>query len=693
MRLDWKAVVGILITVGSLWWVLHGVDFAAVWAVVKDARWGYLLAAVAVATSGFLWRALRWKVLLAPVKRDTTLRSRFAAVNIGFMANNVLPARVGEFARAYALSRLEPVSVSAAFGSLVVERFLDGVVLMAFLLLAASAPSFPAGASVRSGPMGEALQGFAVVLVVGVAALFFMLRWPGTFIRLVERVVARLPGDFARPLVDALEAFLESLEILRRPGLLFLGFAWTVGFWAFNATSFWLGMEAFAIHKDYVASVFVEAVVAFGVAVPSAPGFFGTFHAAADWALNGVYGVEAPRALAFAFGYHLGGFIPVTVIGLWYAWRMGLSLKDVELSESRVEKAVERTHPEAAVVLGEKGATWRGEQPPVAPVVITEPPGGPIGAAPGEALGVEVAAPAKVNLLLRVGPLRPDGYHDLDTVFQAVDLCDRVRVWRGPPGVTLQVEGRDVPGPAEENLAVRAARAFAAEAGVEPAWRVVLEKRIPAGAGLGGGSSDAAATLRALERLEGEPLGARRLSGVGRRLGADVAFFLEGAARAAAAGRGDDLRPMEPLPAAELVLALPDVHVGTAEAYRALDAGRGRDGAVPTGAPERPGDWPGVARAAVNDFEAVVPARHPEVARALEALRTTGATFTLLAGSGGACFAAYPSADAADRAAARVREAHPWLEVVRARTLEALPAPRSLASPDDGDEGPGAAGG
>ena len=144
MRHWGKAVFGTAITVFLLWWVLRGVDFGEVVSNVARGNLLLLSASVFVATFGFVIRALRWHVLLSPVRPDTTLRSRLASVAIGFMANNILPARIGEFARAYALSKLEPVSATAAVGTLVVERFMDGVILLLFLVLPLMTPGFPA---------------------------------------------------------------------------------------------------------------------------------------------------------------------------------------------------------------------------------------------------------------------------------------------------------------------------------------------------------------------------------------------------------------------------------------------------------------------------------------------------------------------------------------------------------------------
>lgn len=347
MRHAGKTVFGLTVTVLLLWWALHGVAFGEVWAQIRQGDPLLLAAAVAVATFGFLIRAMRWKILLTPVLPDTPLGARFAAVSIGFMANNVLPARVGEFARAYALSRLVPVSASAAFGSLVVERFLDGVVLLLFLVIPPLTPGFPSNTALSEGLGALILRGGIAAVVVAMAALAGMAIWPRAFLRSTERLGAMLPRAMARPVVDALAALLDAIAVLRSPRLLTLAFLWTVGFWLFHGLSFWLGMLAFGIDTGMVSAWFTEAVVAFGVAIPSAPGFIGTFHASANFALTNVYGVEEARSLAFAFGYHFGGWIPITAIGLWYAWRLGLSLGDVGAAAERVEQVIEAEHPDA----------------------------------------------------------------------------------------------------------------------------------------------------------------------------------------------------------------------------------------------------------------------------------------------------------------------------------------------------------
>ncbi len=294
-----------------------------------------------------------------------------------------------------------------------------------------------------------------------------------------------------------------------------------------------------------------------------------------------------------------------------------------------------------------------------------------------------VDAPAKVNLFLRILDKRADGFHELETIFQAVSLSDEVRVTLGqvanpPAGIELHVDGPDL-GPAEANLAYRAAEAFLTVAGLSEAVRIDLVKRIPAGAGLGGGSSDAAAVLKCLAVLTGYA-DADSLRAVAADLGSDVPFFLGASALASGRGRGELLTELPPLPEASLVLALPDVQVATGEAYAALAASRAKGEGAGLGPGARTpagvhGSWDDVAVVAHNDFETLVASKHSDIAASLDGLRSRGARFALLSGSGAASFGLFGGADEAGSAATWL-EARYGFPFVGVRTLGALPAPR-----------------
>jgi 4-diphosphocytidyl-2-C-methyl-D-erythritol kinase len=283
-----------------------------------------------------------------------------------------------------------------------------------------------------------------------------------------------------------------------------------------------------------------------------------------------------------------------------------------------------------------------------------------------------VLAPAKVNLALHVYRKRADGYHTLDTLFQAIDLCDEVDVELGGEGVVVEVRGADL-GPQEENLAYRAAARFLEEAGADTGARVDLVKRIPHGAGLGGGSSDAAAVLRCMSVLVGG-VAAPQLHAIGAALGSDVPFFLGERPLARGRGRGEQLEAQPPLPAADLVLVSPPVHVGTAEAYSALAASRvGEPPAAPP--PDlRLRSWQGLEGVAENDFQTVIASAHPEIAQALASLRSAGASVALMTGSGSTCFGLFADEAGALAAAGELGASLAW-PCRAVKTLTAFPGP------------------
>jgi len=253
---------------------------------------------------------------------------------------------------------------------------------------------------------------------------------------------------------------------------------------------------------------------------------------------------------------------------------------------------------------------------------------------------LSVAAPAKVNLFLRVLAQRADGFHELETLFQAVDFADHVELQAGPRGgISLEVDGPEL-GPIEDNLVYRAAQAFLDAVGVYGNVLIRLKKRIPTGAGLGGGSSDAAAVLRLMNAMYGGPVDSESLRALGAELGSDVAFFLGESPLAIGRGRGDELEAIPPLPESHLVLALPPVHVATAGAYEKLSSGGLRSAGPRLGDP--PASWAWVATLAHNDFQEEVADIHPEVQAALDGLEAVGASPVLLSGSGAACFGRFP---------------------------------------------------
>ena len=269
--------------------------------------------------------------------------------------------------------------------------------------------------------------------------------------------------------------------------------------------------------------------------------------------------------------------------------------------------------------------------------------------------GVSVMCPAKVNLFLRIVAREDSGYHQIETLFQAIGLFDRVDAYPARPGIELDVRRGDAPlglgdltaelGEPDDNTVVRAARAFFGTTGIAPAVSLVLTKAIPAGTGLGGASSDAAGALSVLNMLHGAPLQQRDLIELGGAIGADVPFFCAGMPTALAWGRGDRLWGSPPPPAAPAVLVIPRTRISTAAAYREL-SGRLE---LPT-PPARlsglaSGDWRRFAELQWNDFETVAFEWGPELEEVRRALEDVGAVLARLTGSGSAVFGVFDAGE------------------------------------------------
>lgn len=261
-------------------------------------------------------------------------------------------------------------------------------------------------------------------------------------------------------------------------------------------------------------------------------------------------------------------------------------------------------------------------------------------------------APAKINLSLRVFAPDATGYHPIDSLFCALELADEIKIEPATNGVQLEVSGAEL-GPLQANLAYRAAHEFYQAAGLPARVSMQLSKRIPAGGGLGGGSSDAATVLRALNELHHGILPQDDLMSLAARLGSDVAFFLCGSSLAHATGRGEVLRLLPPLPRAGVILLVPTFGIATREAYRWID-----DESAYSPEDTKPFstyDWNTVAQRAQNAFETVVFRKHPQLAKLKSALQASGAQIALLSGSGSTLFGVYATLQDRDGAAENLR--------------------------------------
>ena len=251
-----------------------------------------------------------------------------------------------------------------------------------------------------------------------------------------------------------------------------------------------------------------------------------------------------------------------------------------------------------------------------------------------------VGAQAKLNLFLRILAREASGYHGLETLFTRLELADEIIVRVGGEARSIDCGVADV-GPPASNLAFRAAMLYAEATGWPRGFDITVEKRIPIGGGLGGGSADAGAVLRALDAMAPNPVGPGALAGIAARLGADVPFVTSDAPLALAWGRGERTLALPALPEREIGLVCFPFGVSSAEAFGWVAEARAGQPRVPIARRLDIGtltSWNGVAGLAGNDFEREVGGRHPEIAGVLEAARTRGALMAELTGSGSTVF-------------------------------------------------------
>jgi 4-diphosphocytidyl-2-C-methyl-D-erythritol kinase len=291
---------------------------------------------------------------------------------------------------------------------------------------------------------------------------------------------------------------------------------------------------------------------------------------------------------------------------------------------------------------------------------------------------LSVFSPAKINLYLEVLARRSDGYHDIESVMQVVDLCDQVHLERAAAGISLTVAGGDAPADAT-NLAYRAAALLRQRVGLRDGVRIHLEKRIPVGGGLGGGSGNAAAVLAGLNRLFDLGQSPESLARFGADLGSDVPFFLS-PGLALVTGRGEQVRPLASWPPGWMVVANPGVSISTAWAYREVSSKlteRETRSTIQTLVTAGPLPWPPTW--AFNRFEEAVLPQRPEIRRLRQLLEAGGAAPALMTGSGASVFGVVADAASAQELARRARATGAF-----AAAVTTLPRNPILADPGGG---------
>jgi uncharacterized protein (TIRG00374 family) len=335
-RSRWQTLIGAVLTLLLLGWTMRDTNPTVLLQQLRGANVGLLLLAAIVATAIFPLRAVRWVVLLEPIAPGLRFMDSWRAVAIGMMINNVLPARAGELARAYALSREVPtVPFTSALASIALDRVFDAIIVFALMFGAMLAPGFPAGATIAGRPATALIGtwGVAALAIAFGGALMIAFR-PEIAQSIATRIVRAVLPRWEPRVAQFVAHATAGLAVLRSPSRFARVVFWTVVHWLTNALAFWIAFRAVGIEAPFTGALFLQGLIAIGVAIPSSPGFFGVFEASAKVGLQ-IYSVPAALAVTWAVGFHLLSFIPITAIGAIYFSRLGLSVREMRATAQR----------------------------------------------------------------------------------------------------------------------------------------------------------------------------------------------------------------------------------------------------------------------------------------------------------------------------------------------------------------------
>jgi uncharacterized protein (TIRG00374 family) len=329
--------VGMAISVICLYFAFQGIQFDKLFDALTTMNYGWLLVTIGLLCVSYAGRVFRWQMLFSPLK--VRLGNIFNALNVGYFLSNILPARIGDFVRAYLIGDLESVSKVRALSTVVVERIFDGLTAVLFFALSALfVPNIPEEA--RQTAIGVAVTG-----VVGLAFLLVLSHQKERGMALLHRLA--LPFSFLQRagLWRALESLIDGFAVLRSPRPIIGAVLWSIYAWTLGGIMFWAAMFAMGLRDGAglplpaSAAFLVMTVTSLVVVIPSSPGYLGIFHYVAVLTLTTIYGVDKSSALSYAVVIHAVSYLWITAIGVFSIWKEGLTYQRLQAMEVQATKS------------------------------------------------------------------------------------------------------------------------------------------------------------------------------------------------------------------------------------------------------------------------------------------------------------------------------------------------------------------
>lgn len=326
-RVNMKLLVGSGISLFFLVMLFRKIELDKLAAAFREMDWRLLGIATVITLASYIIRAVRWRYLLLPLKR-TAFGNLVAATFIGYMANNLLPARLGEFVRAYVLADKEELETSAVFASLVMDRLWDGFSVLLILVATFFTVKLPPG--MEKVQQGLVMGGYVTLaLYLGVIVFLVLLkRLTNRTLALIALVLRPFPKKLTEKVIPILGSFIAGIRFSGRPSdwlalLLSSAVIWASATWPLD-----LLLQAFGIHLPITAAMFIMVFLVFAVMVPASPGYIGTYHAACVYGLM-AFNVPREKALSIAMVVHATNFFPTVALGFFFLWYNKISLKNL----------------------------------------------------------------------------------------------------------------------------------------------------------------------------------------------------------------------------------------------------------------------------------------------------------------------------------------------------------------------------
>ena len=322
---QWKLWAGLIISFVFLYLAFSKVDLPRLWAVINSARLWPLYLVVAIAFLQYVIRALRWGILLEPIK-IVSYSNCFLCVLVGFAANSVFPARLGEFVRAGCLGRKEEIRGGVVFGSIVVDRFFDGFTLLLVLVIGLMGTTFLP----QWEALGDGLRTAGVIVLLAYLFLIFSLVGfklkADFFFNLLGRLLFFIPPSLRTKVIDTLWHFSQGLVLIKSPRKWILAVLYSFLLWFTHLLQIQLIESAVNVSLPFLSTFIILALASFGAMIPSGPGFIGTFHLAVQYGFM-IYGILEEEALSAAILWHASTVLPTIIFGALAVFFLRLPLR------------------------------------------------------------------------------------------------------------------------------------------------------------------------------------------------------------------------------------------------------------------------------------------------------------------------------------------------------------------------------